>query len=643
MKMKYLVLGASCLALGASTAWAVPTIKDRSIVGHWKFDDPSDYGKDTSGYGGTSFSFTSGQIDGSASGSGAKWSDVTDTGYVTIAKKSTGAYSASAQLGSGNTISSSGYQTMAAWFRSGCSIGRTTGDKGVDQVISHIDDHAWHFGAMRRHYKAAPYSSTRWLITTDPSTWGTKEDDGTYLSEASSGGDWSEGKPSFPVTVSSTSVTLGGKIGTSVTANFYGDIDEAMVINRMLCKNELTRLYQTGEAYIYSSGTPTFDNYTGWSFTLAGVDDKCATLKTWVPGVIKQTTYLIDCQKTMTYGSGAAAYFGQSADNKVALAVGRAEVLKNRLTGADLINGNNLKGTISITAENTALSFWDLRLNAGSITANANNQSVTADMLDVEGEPFNVSVPANCEFAFNAGGKVTGDGILAKTGPGKLILNNFVKGADRAGFVDAPKFRMTEGSVKTAVLNGYTGGTVLIGGTPTTIASGDTISKAVAFKFETAPTAVGSYQAFALDGVSLAENNFSDTTTGYPSDLLHSVRVADNKVYVDLETPPDPIIEWNMSGGTDVGANIDKMTLPISLKYTGAAAPAAGTYSVQTIGGAKTYTAANFGIDWNGVSLPSYMSAAVTVNGKVLSVVVTDNRAKLPDADKGEVPVLIGQ
>lgn len=256
-----------------------------------------------------------------------------------------------------------------------------------------------------------------------------------------------------------------------------------MVINRMLCKDELTRLYQTGEAYIYSSGTPTFDNYTGWSFTISGVDDKCSTLKTWVPGVIKQTTYVIDNNKTMTYGAGTAAYFGQSAANKVALAIGRAESVKNRLTGADMIAGDNLRGCISVTAANTALSFWDLRLNKGQITANANNQSVTADMLDVEGEPFNVSVPANCVFTFNAGGKVTGDGVLAKTGDGKLILNDYVKGADRAGFVDAPKIRLAEGSIKTPRLDGYTGGTVIVDDDPVTFTGADTLSGTIQVQY----------------------------------------------------------------------------------------------------------------------------------------------------------------
>lgn len=536
MKMKYLVLGTACLALCASTAWAKPTVKDRSIVGHWKFDDSSDYGKDTSGYGGTSFFFTSGQIDGSASGSGAKWTDITDTGYVKIAKKSSySAYSASATLGSGNTIASSGYQTMAAWFRADCDSITEAGDQIQKNVIKHINDHGWHFGAMRYHYNASYNSSTYWMITTDPASW-SGDATSTTRNEVSS-----NSKPKFPLNVNGSEVTLGGSIGTSSYNKYYrGDIDEAIVINRMLCKTELTRMYQTGEAYIYSSGTPSFDGISGWSFTIDGTDKKCDTLKTWVPGAIKQTTYLIDGQKTMTYGSGVAAYFGQSADNKVALAVGRAEVLKNRLTGADLINGNNLKGAISITTANTALSFWDLRLNAGSITANANNQSVTADMLDVEGEPFNVSVPANCEFTFNAGGKVTGDGILAKTGDGKLILNDYVKGADRVGFVDAPKVRLAEGSIKTPRLDGYTGGTVLVSTGSTVAFTGDDVlppeGKKMQIAFDGAKPTAKTAVMTVPNGVTAA---MIEDVTAYDGGKVGVVTVENGMVFVEPGFPED--------------------------------------------------------------------------------------------------------
>ena len=284
MKMKHLVLGTLCLVLDVGTAWAVPTIKDRSIVGHWKFDDPSDYGKDYSGYQGTSLSLGSG-ITGNSSNSGAVWTDANGSGYLTFGSGKT----MSGTLGSGNSVGASTYQTCAAWFRASCTLGRTSGDKQIDTVVGHIDDHSWHFGAGRYHLNAAPNSSTKWLITTDPKSW----DKNTYCSEAST-----SYNIYFPVSISGTTVTFGGSIGaktgifTTLKTNFAGDIDEAMVINRMLCKDELTRLYQTGEAYIYSSGTPTFDNYTGWSFTISGVDDKCSTLKTWVPGVIKQTTYL---------------------------------------------------------------------------------------------------------------------------------------------------------------------------------------------------------------------------------------------------------------------------------------------------------------------------------------------------------------
>ena len=303
------------------------------------------------------------------------------------------------------------------------------------------------------------------------------------------------------------------------------------------------------KAFAQAGNIVSFDGISGWSFTIDGTDKKCDTLKTWVPGVIKQTTYLIDGQKTMTYGSGAAAYFGQSADNKVALAVGRAEVLKNRLTGTDLVSGDNLKGAIAITTANTALSFWDLRLNKGQITANANNQSVTADMLDVEGEPFNVSVPANCVFTFNAGGKVTGDGILAKTGDGKLILNDYVKGADRAGFVDAPKIRLAAGSIKTPRLDGYTGGTVLVAkGSTVAFTGADALPTAenkmkIAFDGEkpTAKTAVMTVPA----GVTAA---MVQDVTQYDGGKVGDVTVENGVVYVEPGYPEDkgakPMLIW---------------------------------------------------------------------------------------------------
>ena len=49
MKLKYLVLGASCLALGAGTAWA-EALPTGSVIGYWKFNADAP-GLDSSGNG----------------------------------------------------------------------------------------------------------------------------------------------------------------------------------------------------------------------------------------------------------------------------------------------------------------------------------------------------------------------------------------------------------------------------------------------------------------------------------------------------------------------------------------------------------------------------------------------------------------
>ena len=477
MKMKYLVLGASRVGLrlllaqsvlSASTAWAKPKILDRSVVAYWKFEadgtcsDSSGYGSVISGIPSGVTMTSNGSFDG--------------TGYTTTDGTKMSARIGKDELDNAPTVDlNNSYHTLAAWCKTakGLTVPSSMLASGSSALAKKLNDHEWHFMARRYQNNAGTSSNNnKFMMVCDPF------DATGYVF-------WNDGdRPEvaystihFPLTFSSGTFTIGGTIGVaSRTETYSGSIDNLAVVNRMMTKWELTRLGKTGETYIYpySDTAPAFDAATGWSSAQEGMS------LSRNPGDFVGAAYILDGGKTMSYG--VTGTFGKDLSNKISLTLGRQKALKNIRSGSTETLVSNTVGSFLQNNANTVITFYDLRLNDGTITASADGQSLTATLLDVEApasKPFSVSVGSGLTYTFNAGGQVTGSGVLAKTGSGKLVLNNFT-----AATGENPKVRMTAGSIKTPRLDGYTGGTVIVDGDAVTFTGEDTLSGTIQVRYD---------------------------------------------------------------------------------------------------------------------------------------------------------------
>jgi len=495
---------------------AEPAVRDRSVLGWWRFDG-GDYTADSSGYGRT-LTLASGKMSGNA-GATYGTGSCQHSGCLDITTKGE---MASATLS--GTVGT--YFTVATRFKSNCDtlslsyferlLLDDTDEARIDSLLAAINDHDnWHFAAMRYQKDAAQGSTMSWMITADPTTaafWGVSS-----RAEVAS-----DDQPKFPVAVSagSTSAKVGGSIGaSSKNTQYAGGIDEAMVINRFLSKSELTRLCQSGETYVYSSGTPSFTTYSGWSTSL-----EVGTV-TFDPGYFPGAAYIVDSGKTLTaFASGA---FGGDVAKQLSLTLGRTGSLLNLLTGETLVS--NTAGNFSQGA-GTEIAFYDLRLNDGTITAGGTSLSTT--LLDVEApaaKPF-VLAAAN-DFVLNVGAATTGSGVLSKTGAGKLSVN---------AWTGTAKLRLSEGSIRTPRFNGYAGGTVFVSTDSTVAFAGDDVLPTTANKMKilfdgTKPTAKTAVMTVP-SGVTAA---MIQDTTEYANGQVGLVTVENGTVSVEPVYPED--------------------------------------------------------------------------------------------------------
>ena len=418
MKMKYLVLGALCLALGASTAWAKPKILDGSLVGWWRFDNPSNYKEDSSGY-----------------------DSLINDNISNGTPASSGGYSGGKiKLGSGRSFTATladsapaipgtkmPYYTVATRFKSGGSI-----ISGLAALIAPADlkgvmndTSSWHFGAMR--YQNVSGSS-------DPNTGGSKKYAvfldpqynvfGGYVRASSGDLELASDSPDFLMSYSGNTITIGGKISSY---SWYGDLDEVMVFVRMLTKGELTRLRQTGESYVFSNdSSPSFATYSNWS-----CNENTVHLN---PGDAFGVPYIVENGQTMT--QGGTATFGGDVNKHVSLTLGRKSAV-TYYEGNDLVTKSVL-GNFNHSSAGT-LTFYDLRLVNGKFTGVAGG-ALNATLLDIDtpsGSTFEISVPSGV-YTITSANAVTGDGTLKKTGTGTL---------DLTGLTGAAKIVVTKGKV----------------------------------------------------------------------------------------------------------------------------------------------------------------------------------------------------
>lgn len=447
--------------------FAEPAIKDRSVLGCWRFESGA-YATDSSGYGSDiTTDLTGGGFElvsaGSYDGSGC-------LKVTTAAKKCSATLAKSV-----NGTSATPYYTMVARFKSDIAVGT---DKAIQKIIS--DTEHWHMLLVRYHNKK--FSSKKWTYVCDPDIlWEGKlfwnnsnrpEDTENFFGTVAEA----------PLSVSETTVTIGGNIASS-SYKYKGAFDDVMIINRALTKEEMTRLYLTRETYVFPCGTRnetppyyhapanvSFDSVAGWSSDEFGNGG-------WSPGEMPGAAYIVDSGLVLN-GPAASATFGGDVSKQVSLTLGRLAPLKNVLTGETLVS--NTQGNFSQGA-GSAITFYDLRLNDGTYAAGGT--SLTTTLLDVDApasKPFTLAAAG--DFALNVGEDTTGSGVLAKTGAGKLTVNKWTGTA---------KLRLAEGFIKTPRLDGYTSGTVIVdeasvaGGVPTVTFTGtDTLSGTIQVRYD---------------------------------------------------------------------------------------------------------------------------------------------------------------
>ena len=410
-KLMLLVGGAGLALMG----FGEPSIKDRSVLGRWTFNDGAS-SADVSGWGGSAFTVKSGTMSFKESGSfdGSGYLDITSSG------------SATATLGGGNELGDSSYQTVFVRYKSNCSISLTSlqrrflDEKEVNYIDKLNDNGNWHLVLLRYQASAGTYGSTKWRSAVDPANR-------SWWDSSSRSDVGSDSKILIPASVSGSTVTVGGNVGvSSYTTGYKGCIDEVVVIGRLMSLDELSRYYQTGETFAYPTATPSFAAATGWSSVENNWRPK--------PGDMPGAAYIVDDNKTMT--QDGTATFGVDVANRVSLTLGR----KAPLT---FIDGNTevtkqVAGNFNHSSAGT-LTFYDLRLVNGKFTGVAGG-ALNTTLLDIDtpsGSAFEFNV-ASGTYAISSANAVTGNGTLKKTGAGTL---------DLTGLTGAAKVVVTEGKV----------------------------------------------------------------------------------------------------------------------------------------------------------------------------------------------------
>lgn len=401
-------------------------VPNGAVAAWWRFDNPDNVGFDSSGYGNH---LNNSKVDGS------------NVKVECDAAGSSGTYdgSASLWLASGKSISgsattswdtSSGY-TYAMKFKADCNAGTYQSDPNVNAVLSAINDKdSWHFIAFRYDPSKLTGKSgseaKNWLFADYSSS--------SANGRAEASGDYDM---YFPL---SNQISVGGKIGACVikiigdrSTNYKGYVDDVIVIARTLSKNEIIRLYLTGEAYVYLTGNSSsaFGSSSGWSSNEYNLH--------LGPADIPGADFIVDSERTLTV-SASGTFGGHS------LTFGRIEPLKSVIDGSTIATANgNFKQQASVTV-------GDLRLNSGKLTASA-GKTLTATKLTVNATAANPYIVEVASGSYAVTGAAVGGGWMAKTGAGTL---------DLSGLTGAAKVRLDAGTLKAAKLDGFTDGTVLV-------------------------------------------------------------------------------------------------------------------------------------------------------------------------------------
>ena len=220
-----------------------------------------------------------------------------------------------------------------------------------------------------------------------------------------------------------------------------------MIVQRILAKKEIVRLYKTDDAYVYGirSGMG-YDSNLRWSCLEADFAP--------VPADMPGADYVVDNNFTLSTPNGNEFYsFGGGS-----MTIGRLGLVASKLDQSDLLVTNavgvfNQRGVSTNT-------IADLRLNCGKIVCNKKGQGLVATSITVNAPkscPFEISAPDDA-YTYTISGSVCGGGWLEKTGGGSLDLWSLNSTLKTGG----ARVILSDGMLSTPYLDGYTGGTVLM-------------------------------------------------------------------------------------------------------------------------------------------------------------------------------------
>lgn len=428
--MNKVLIAVSCAALVG-----MRLVADDSIVGYWRFNDPNNYGKDSSGRGNDIP--ISGFEKGAQGMSESNWAR--GGGCLNLPRSSSTPYDygkATAALTSGTGLdmsrTSPGW-TIGAWVRGSSALANSIknasyasgGDAGAFKDA--LADGKWH--PMVVAFRPNDSQRNYYHIFLDAFAPGSVRD-------ITAGGTDSPGAPSWylPLSVNGVSITLGGKVGGSVKlpilglktidADFFGGLDDCIILDRELKggssgsddNSEVFRWVQTGETYVYSvrsdtssSGTCSLEASHAWSSLHApetGLD------------YIVENGYVI---RTPTNENYVTEFAGAS------LTLGRTKVLKGILSvdGSEEVVVSNTMGLLTQYGSNTTVKIGNLVLNDGTLNARQPGQKLQDCAIVVNanerGSNFVIQVEKDADYTVT--GSMVGDGTILKTGNGRLDLS----------------------------------------------------------------------------------------------------------------------------------------------------------------------------------------------------------------------------
>ena len=504
--VKSALLGVLLSVVGSLSSFAgdYDSVVDDSVVGYWRFNDPNDYGKDSSGHGSRIVQWNNGASGGGVSGD---WSR--GGGCLELPRKGKGTTSspytygtAVATLTSGKTLdmsrTSPGW-TVATWVRGSedlrKSFGLTLGLAGLgpDTKVfkTAVEDGKWHPlvivfrpGNNTEYYRVYVDGFDSWTVK--DITAGENND--------------SPGHPAWqiPLSVSASGdeVTLGGYLGGKVPllgevgATFFGGLDDCIIIDRELkgggqtdkdkgepnnTNDEVFRWVQTGETFVFSKGSSANMFYDAGNWSNGKVPQ---------PGL----AYMIENGHEVK-SAKTATFAGKS------LSVGRTEKLYGikSVGGSKEVIVDNTVGKLTQQGANTTLTIDDLVLNDGTLTSAASGQRLVGNIRvrAATSNPFKVSVASG---TYSVSGTMTGTGGISKVGSGMLDLSGLTE--------LTAKVSLSEGALRLSsanpTLSGYAGGTLVVGfdetaGTVATVTIDTAWTGAFAFRLDGTPARVGRY------------------------------------------------------------------------------------------------------------------------------------------------------